>query len=255
MTYKPVERPQYFYTTALLPCPYLTGRMERKLVTELGGPQAADLHDTLSQAGFRRSHNIAYSPVCPGCNACVPVRVDALAFAPGRSLRRIARANADLSVTEAPARATLEQYDLFEAYQKTRHAEGDMSTMGFYDYRAMVEDTPIDTMVYEFRDGANALVGGCLTDRVEDGLSAVYSFFDPAQGRRSLGSYMVMWLIEKARAENQPYVYLGYWIRNSSKMAYKSRFQPLELLDGAGWRTMRADEIAGADAGASDAPA
>ncbi|MEX2642641.1 MAG: arginyltransferase [Acetobacterales bacterium] len=243
MTYKPVDRPQYFYTTALMPCPYLGGRMERKLVTELVGPHAAELHDTLSQAGFRRSHNIAYSPVCPGCNACVPVRVDTARFAPGRNLRRIARVNADVQVREAPARATLEQYELFERYQKTRHADGDMSTMGFYDYRAMVEDTPIDTVLFEFRDARGVLLAACLTDRVEDGLSAVYSFFDPAQARRSLGSYMVMWLIGQARSEDQPYVYLGYWIRNSSKMSYKARFRPLEMLDGAGWRAMLPEEI------------
>lgn len=243
MTYKPVDRPQYFYTTALMPCPYLSGRMERKLVTELVGPHAPELHDTLSQAGFRRSHNIAYSPVCPGCNACLPVRVESAAFAPGRNLRRIAKTNADVRVREVPARATLEQYELFERYQKTRHADGDMSTMGFYDYRAMVEDTPIDTVLYEFRDAGARLLGACLTDRVEDGLSAVYSFFDPKETRRSLGSYMVMWLIEQARRDEQPYVYLGYWIRNSGKMSYKARFQPLEMLDGAGWRRMEPHEF------------
>src|SRR4051812_1821880 len=144
--YKPPRRPQFFYTTAPLPCPYLAGRTERKVVTEIAGPDAEALHDRLSRAGFRRSHNIAYAPVCPSCQACVPIRIPVATFQPDRTLRRVAKANALLEGFEVPARATPEQFQLFQRYQQARHGDGDMATMSFYDYRAMVEDTPIETM-------------------------------------------------------------------------------------------------------------
>jgi len=238
MNYKPPRRPQFFYTTAPLPCPYLSGRTERKVVTEIGGPEADLLHDRLSRAGFRRSHNIAYAPVCPGCNACVPIRVPVADFQPDRTLRRIGRANAVLDGFELPARATAEQFQLFQRYQQARHHDGDMASMSFYDYRAMVEDTPVETFMAEFRDGGDRLVGACLTDRLGDGLSAVYSFFAPEQERRSLGTYTILWLIERARRASLPYVYLGYWVPESPKMAYKARFRPSEILAGGSWRML-----------------
>ena len=238
MTYKPPRRPHFFYTTAPLPCPYVPGRVERKVVTEITGPDSDTLHDRLSRAGFRRSHNIAYAPVCPNCNACVPIRIPVERFQPGRSLRKCARANADVEGFEVPAHATTEQYALFQRYQATRHVEGDMAGMTFYDYRAMIEDTPIDTFVVEFREPDDRLVGACLTDRLGDGLSAVYSFFDPEFERRSLGSYAVLWLIERARLLDLPYIYLGYWVADSRKMAYKSRFRPSEVLSGGVWREL-----------------
>ena len=179
MTYKPPRRPQFFYTTAPLPCPYVPGRTERKVVTEITGADAEALHDRLSRAGFRRSHNIAYAPVCPSCQACVPIRIPVATFQPDRTMRRIARANAALEGFEVPSRATAEQFQLFQRYQQARHGDGDMATMSFYDFRAMVEDTPIETFMVEFRDPDDRLVGACLTDRLADGLSAVYSFFGP----------------------------------------------------------------------------
>ena len=236
--YKPLRRPQFFYTTAPSPCPYLAGRTERKVVTEITGAEAESLHDRLSRAGFRRSHNIAYAPVCPSCQACVPIRIPVAHFRPDRTQRRVLRANARVEGFEAPARATAEQFHLFQQYQQTRHGDGDMATMSFYDYRAMVEDTPIETSVIEFRDPDDRLVGACLTDRLGDGLSAVYSFYAPELERRSLGTYTVLWLIERARALELPYVYLGYWVRESHKMAYKSRFRPAEVLAGAAWRVL-----------------
>jgi arginyl-tRNA--protein-N-Asp/Glu arginylyltransferase len=238
MSYKPPRRPQFFYTTAPLPCPYVPGRTERKVVTEISGPDAEGLHDRLSRAGFRRSHNIAYAPVCPNCNACVPIRIPVEGFVPERTLRRIARANGLVEGFEVPARATAEQYQLFQRYQQARHGDGDMATMSFYDYRAMVEDTPIETFVIEFRDPDDRLVGACLTDRLSDGLSAVYSFFLPELDRRSLGTYTILWLIERARALGLPYVYLGYWVPESRKMAYKARFRPAEVLAGGAWRLL-----------------
>jgi arginine-tRNA-protein transferase len=171
------RRPQFFYTTTPLPCPYLPGRVERKIVTELTGTDSEALHDRLSRAGFRRSHNIAYAPVCQGCRACIPIRVVVDEFEPARTQRKVMARNADLSVRPMAARATAEQFALFQRYQQSRHGGGDMAAMGFYDYRAMVEDTPITTGMVEFRDEAGALLGGCLTDWLSDGLSAVYSFF------------------------------------------------------------------------------
>jgi len=238
MLQRPARRPQFFYTTAPLPCPYLAGRTERKIVTELTGAEAEPLHDRLSRAGFRRSHNIAYSPVCPGCQACIPIRIVVGAFEPDRTQRRIGRANADLTGHEMPARATAEQFALFQKYQQQRHGDGDMAAMGFYDYRAMVEDTPITTAMVEFRDPNDKLLGACLTDWLSDGLSAVYSYFDPATDKRSLGTYAILWLVRRARLLGLPYVYLGYWVPQSRKMAYKARFKPSEVLSGGVWRVL-----------------
>ena len=238
MLHRPPRRPQFFYTTAPLPCPYLPGRTERKIVTELSGTEAEALHERLSRAGFRRSHNIAYAPVCPGCQACVPIRVVSEDFTPDRTQRRILRANADLTVSEMPARATAEQFTLFQRYQKNRHADGDMAAMGYYDYRAMIEDTPISTGILEFRDAQDRLLGACLTDWLADGLSAVYSFFDTDQDKRSLGTFAVLWLIGRARSLGLPYVYLGYWVPESRKMAYKARFRPSEILMSGAWHRL-----------------
>ncbi len=251
MSYKPPRRPQFFYTTAPLPCPYVPGRTERKVVTEITGPDADALHDRLSRAGFRRSHNIAYAPVCPNCNACVPIRIPAAGFQPDRTLRRIGRANLGVEGFEVPARATAEQFQLFQRYQQARHGDGDMATMSFYDYRAMIEDTPIETFIIEFRDPDDRLVGACLTDRLSDGLSAVYSFFLPGLDRRSLGTYTILWLVERARGLGLPYVYLGYWVPESRKMAYKARFRPAEVLAGGAWRLLSDAEASGEAAAGS----
>ena len=243
--YKPPRRPQFFYTTAPLPCPYLAGRTERKVVTEIVGPDAEALHDRLSRAGFRRSHNIAYAPVCPACQACVPIRIPVETFQPDRTLRKIAKANAGLEGYRVPARATAEQFQLFQRYQQVRHGDGDMASMSFYDYRAMVEDTPIETFIIEFRNEQDRLVSACLGDKLGDGLSAVYSFFMPGLEKQSLGTYAVLWLIERARSLKLPYVYLGYWVPESRKMAYKARFKPSEVLVNGTWRMLTDSEIAG----------
>jgi arginine-tRNA-protein transferase len=235
MSYRPVRRPNFYYTTAPLPCPYVPGRIERKVVTELAGVSAESLHDRLSRGGFRRSHNIAYAPVCPSCSACVPIRIRALDFQPNRTQRRIGRQNADLLVQEMPPRATAEQFALFQRYQHVRHPDGDMATMSFYDYRAMVEDTPIETSLVEFRLADGTLIGACLTDRLGDGLSAVYSFFATGMDERSLGTYAILWLISRAASYGLPHVYLGYWVAESRKMAYKAKFRPSETLRGGQW--------------------
>lgn len=233
-----LKRPHFFFTTAPLPCPYIPGRLERKIVTELSGVDAEALHESLSRAGFRRSHSIAYTPACPGCNACIPVRVVCNDFTPDRTMRRILKTNEQLVARRVQARATAEHFRLFARYQESRHVGGDMALMGFYDYRSMVEDSPIDTFLIEFRRPNNELAAVCLADQLADGLSAVYSFYDPDQPKLSLGSYVVLWLINEAVRTNLPYIYLGYWIAESRKMAYKSRFQPLEAFGPGGWHPL-----------------
>lgn len=240
MDHFPLKRPHFFFTTAPLPCPYVSGRLERKIVTELNGTDADTLHEALSRAGFRRSHSIAYTPACPGCSACVPVRIVAGQFRPDRTMRKVARANGGLVARIVPARATADQFRLFARYQESRHSGGDMALMGFYDYRSMVEDSPIDTFIVEFRDAEGNLAAACLSDRMSDGLSAVYSFFDPDLASRSLGTFMVLWLVEEARRLALPYVYLGYWIAESRKMSYKTRYQPLEAFGPDGWKRLEA---------------
>jgi len=238
MKHKPIHDTRFFFATAPLPCPYLPGRMERRVVTELVGRDVVALHDALSMAGFRRSHGIVYAPACIGCTACVPVRVIAGAFSRDRSHRRVWNANADLAIKVKNATATKEQYALFSLYQHARHGGGDMAKMDYADYQALIEDTPVDTAVAEFRDPDGRLVAACLMDRVESGLSAVYSFFEPNLSARSLGTYMILWLIERARAEGRSYVYLGFWIEGCSKMSYKAKFRPLEARTPDGWRPL-----------------
>lgn len=228
------RRLHLFYGTARQPCPYLPGREERKAAVALSGPGARALLDSLTAAGFRRTYSAAWRPACQGCDACVPVRIPVAAFRPSRSQRRVRRRNADLRARECPPFGTLEQYGVFRAYESSRHG-GDMAAMGFGEFRAMIEDTPADTRMAEFRDADGRLAAAALLDRVADGLSAVYTFFAPGRERASPGVYAVLWLVSRARALGLPYVYLGYWIRDCPKMAYKTRFRPLEALVGGRW--------------------
>jgi arginyl-tRNA--protein-N-Asp/Glu arginylyltransferase len=230
--------PQQFYRTAALPCPYLPGRIERKLVTELVGREAPSFYNDLSRAGFRRSHHLAYRPACAGCAGCVPVRIPVRDFTPTRSLRRIRNANRDLQARVVEPRATAEQFRLFARYQRSRHAESDMATMTFGDYRAMIEDSPVATRLVELRGPDGALQGACLVDLLDDGLSAVYSFYAAEEPKRSLGTLLILALVDEAHCRRLPYVYLGYWIDDSPKMAYKARFRPLEGLDPRGWQRL-----------------
>ncbi|MDH5559089.1 MAG: arginyltransferase [Alphaproteobacteria bacterium] len=224
-----------FNHSPAMPCPYLPDRIERQLYVELGRPAPRELFQRLSRAGFRRSHHIAYRPACPGCNACVPVRVDVQSFQWTQSWRRVWRRNADLKAENAGLTVTDEQYRLFRRYVRSRHGDGDMAMMDQRDYSTMILASPVDTRIIEFRDDAGELIAACLTDFMPDGLSAVYSFFDPDQDRRSLGSFMVLWLIGEARRRGLPHVYLGFWVENSRKMAYKMRFRPLQAFGPDGW--------------------
>lgn len=240
MTDQRTARVPQFFLTPGGPCPYLPGHTERKVFARLNGPLAQPLNEALTHSGFRRSQMIAYRPACDGCSACVSVRIVTRAFAPSRNQKRIARRNADLVREEIAPEATREQFALLRAYLDSRHAGGGMSDMGLFDYVAMVEETPVDTHVVEYHGAAAAgtrpqLLACALTDVLRDGLSMVYSFFHPGVDSRSLGTFMILDHIEAARRRKLPYVYLGYWIRGSSKMHYKSRFRPLEALTRDGW--------------------
>lgn len=224
-----------FFVTQPQPCPYLAGRVEQKVVTVLGHAATAGKYDLLNRNGFRRSHEILYRPTCPACQACVPVRVVVASFAPSRSLRRITHRNAGLIATEGPALATAEQYDLFHRYQRQRHGDGDMALMTSDDYRDLIEESPVETQIIEFRDSGGTLVAAGLVDCLSDGLSAIYLFFDPTLEANSLGTHLIVWMIEETRRRGLEYLYLGYWIAESPKMSYKARFQPLEALGHAGW--------------------
>ncbi len=240
MTIQTRQQRMTFLVTNQMPCPYLSGRTERKLVADLSGSGGAANFEILSRAGFRRSHSIAYRPACTGCSACVPVRVVADEFRPSRSLLRVERRNADLAVEPRRARRTAEQYALFIRYLESRHRDGEMVGMSLAEYGTMVEDSPLDTGMMECRGPGGRLVACCLTDRTRDGLSAVYSFYDPRETGRSLGTYMVIRLIRRAQAEGLPYVYLGYWVAGSRKMSYKTRFAPIEAMGPDGWRVIAA---------------
>ena len=235
-----------FYLTPPGPCPYLPGQHERKIFTHLVGNEASFLNDQLTHGGFRRSQNIAYKPACEHCNACVSVRVKVDEFKPGRSFRRITARNKDLTASVKTAAATPELYSLFRDYIDDRHAEGGMSDMTALDFASMVEDSFVTTRVIEYRrrpkislSGPDRregpLIAAALCDILSDGLSMIYSFFDPDETARSLGTYMILEHIERARKHGLPYVYLGYWVRGSDKMDYKQRFQPQEQLGENGW--------------------
>lgn len=227
-----------FYLTAPAPCPYLPGQRERKVFTFLGGEGAQALNAQLSQRGFRRSQNIAYLPACERCQACRPVRVRVADF-DARPWRRVIRRNEGLSRRAAPPQVTTEQFSLLRTYLDARHPGGGMNGMTVLDYAQMVEQTPVDTGIYEYRDEHGTLRACALTDRLEDGLSMVYSFFEPDDARRSLGSYTIVDHVEAAAALGLPYVYLGYWVEGSPKMDYKRRFGPLEVLGREGWVPLR----------------
>ena len=239
MTSEAFRFPRFFVTVAS-PCPYLPGRFERKLFTELAGEDAALLHDSLAQVGFRRSQRIAYRPACEACSACLSVRIPVADYAFTRRDRRILRRNADLAATTiAPAKATPEQYRLLMRYLRARHADGEMIDMSYPEYRDMVENSPLATelIVYRPRTGEERpLLAATITDPMADGLSMVYSFYEPTAARRSLGRFMILDHIRRAQAQGLAHVYLGYWVEDSPKMAYKAEFRPLEVLIGQEWR-------------------
>ena len=249
MTQHPRDAPQ-FYLTAPSPCPYLPGKEERKVFTHLVGERAPELNDLLTHGGFRRSQSIAYRPACEACRACVSVRVVTDDFRPTRSMRRIQERNSDLIAEMRVAMPTSEQYSIFRAYLDARHRDGGMADMTVLDYSMMVEDSHVETRMVEYRRrdpdssftgrSSGQLLAVALTDVLGDGLSMVYSYFDADQRFRSLGTFMILDHIARAKRMGLPYVYLGYWVQGSRKMDYKGRFLPQQRLTSDGWKRVEA---------------
>ena len=240
MTDQRTSRLPQFFLTPGGPCPYLPGRIERKVFARLNGNYAQALNEALTHSGFRRSQMIAYRPACDACSACVSVRIVVREFAISRNQKRIARRNTDLARNEVACEATREQFALLRTYLDSRHAGGGMSDMGLFDYVAMVEETPVNTHMVEYRHKVTgALIACALTDVLRDGVSMVYSFYHPGEDARSLGTYMILDHVNAARARGLSYVYLGYWVRGSEKMDYKARFRPLEALGPEGWSRLQ----------------
>jgi arginine-tRNA-protein transferase len=240
-----LERSLRFYVTNPSPCPYLPGKRERKAFTNLAVSDADSIHNSLSQAGFRRSQTIAYRPACTRCNACRSVRVPTREYVQSRNDRRAIARNASLVRMPVQAIATREQFRLLRDYVKTRHDKGGMSEMTYRDYVTMVGGSPVQSLIFEYRDGTEddaPLVAVSITDVLRDGFSMVYTFFDPELDSRGLGHFMILDHIQHAQDLGLPHVYLGYWVKGSPKMDYKRRYKPLEVLDGDQWRTLRDDE-------------
>lgn len=241
MNERPHLFPRFFVTTPA-PCPYLPGRTERKIFTELQGGSAADLNEALGRIGFRRSQNIAYRPSCDDCHACVSVRVVAGAFESNATQKRLMKRNADLEISACRPWSTEEQFDLLQRYLSVRHPAGGMNDMDAFDYGDMVEQTPVHSWVIEYREPTQngrpgRLIGACLTDQQSDGLSMIYSFYEPGlEHRKGMGTFIILDHIMRARASGLPYVYLGYWIAGCDRMRYKIRFRPVESLTPAGWQ-------------------
>ncbi len=230
-----------FYVTAPQPCPYLEGRSERKLFTALQGENAERLNDTLSKQGFRRSQNVLYRPSCSDCSACMSARIRVADFKPNKAQRRALKRNSHLQREATSPWATEDQYALFRRYLDSRHSDGGMSDMDIFEFAAMIEETPIRTRVIEYTRAPEIthdrrpLVGVCLTDVLDDGLSLVYSFYEPDLEQSSLGTFIILDHVEIARRAGLPYVYLGYWVPGSRKMDYKARFGALEIYKGGRW--------------------
>ena len=210
------------------------------MFTEIKGSNAGAMTEALSRIGFRRSQNVVYRPSCDGCSACVSVRVAATEFVPSTSQKRLLKRHADLEVSACEPWSTEEQFDLMRRYLLARHPEGGMAAMDAYDFADMVEQTPVDTVVIEYREPAvdgrpGRLVGACVTDKQTDGLSMVYSFFIPDRARPSLGTFIILDHIVRARRAGLPHIYLGYWIEGCEQMDYKTRFAPVERLTARGW--------------------
>lgn len=225
-----------FYITMPAPCPYLPDQMERKIFTSLDPLDGPHLNDYLTHSGFRRSQNVIYRPACEDCKACRSLRVNATKFKPGKSFKRTLKNNADISREISESLATHEQFDLLSRYLAVRHPDGGMSDMDFERYELMVEDCAARTDIFEYRDLDGRLIACCITDVLRDGLSMVYSFFDTEQTKRSLGTYMILDHLQICKQAKLEYLYLGYWVNESPKMQYKTRFLPHEILSAHGWQ-------------------
>jgi len=243
--------PIHFYATAPYSCSYLPERTARSQValtkvietpapppeTDLSPDLAAAYGTLLVQHGFRRSGTFIYRPYCDECHACVPVRLPVARFIPDRGQRRAIQRHANLTVRTCPPVFSEEHFLLYQRYLHVRHPQGGMDEDSREQYQQFLLQSPVETSFVEFREG-HTLRMVCIIDRVEDGLSSVYTFFDPELPRASLGTYAVLWQIDACHKAGLPYLYLGYWIRESRKMAYKTRFHPIEGYWEGVWREM-----------------
>ena len=226
-----------FYATAPYVCSYLPGRMARSQVatpTHLIDPQT---YAELVRSGFRRSGVFTYRPHCDTCRECQPVRVDINGFAANRSQRRSIRRHKLLTIRERPLQFDEDHYQLYQRYQFERHNGGGMDQDNREQYSHFLLQTHVDTRLIEFSEGDSVRMVS-LVDVLDDGLSSVYTFYDPANVADSLGTYSVLWQIAQCQHLGLPYLYLGYWIRQSRKMAYKSNFSPLEVYQQGGWTAL-----------------
>lgn len=223
-----------FFATPDHDCNYLDGHSARTLFADPHAVLDMHIYNTLIQYGFRRSGTHIYRPACPACQACIPVRVAVDAFSPNRNQRRCWSRNQDLEIIETGDSYDDEHYQLYQRYISHRHQGGGMDTENEEQYQDFLTSKWSDTVFTEFRKGPD-LLGIAVYDRLETGLSAVYTFFDPDQQQRSLGTFAVLWEIERCRQLRLPWLYLGYWIGDCRKMRYKSQFQPLEYFDEGQW--------------------
>ncbi|MAI42245.1 MAG: arginyltransferase [Candidatus Azotimanducaceae bacterium] len=227
-----------FFKTPEHECSYLP---QKKAITLFLDPQITintETYSSLSYYGFRRSGKHIYRPCCLSCNACIPARVQADKFIPKRHHRRIIKKNSDLSVNARAPKMSKEYFDLYERYINTRHVDGDMYPANIDQFTSFLVEGRKEATFFEFRNNDNNLMSVAVTDRLTEGLSAIYTFFDPQARNRSLGAFTLLWLIEKAKRESLRHVYLGYWIKDSHKMDYKITYKPIELYVNGKWTTI-----------------
>lgn len=229
-----------FFRTPAHSCSYLEDRQASTLFVDPQAKLSPELYSELSLLGFRRSGDYLYRPHCEGCNACIPARVRVADFHPRRRHRRIEKTNRDLTVHREPARYTREFYNLYAAYIDQRHGDGDMYPPSEEQFTNFLTCDWADTHFYCFRRQGD-LLAVAVTDQLADGLSAVYTFFDPTLAERSLGVMALLWQIRQCHHLELPYLYLGYWIDQCQKMAYKSQYQPLEILRSGAWKEFKKD--------------